>query len=87
MYSLMAYHPRFDYESFGTTDETVLAAITTGNLDTLGGVQRNSADATTPTVGGWFNLHALWAPAPVTDGKRSAHFIGAYNDYDVVSSD
>lgn len=74
MHSLVAYHPRLDYGSAGS-DESFLTAVTTGNLDTLGGAQRNSADSTTPTLGGWFNLHALWAPIRVVDGKRSAHFI------------
>lgn len=82
MHSLMAYHPRLDYGSFAATDNTVLTAVTTGNLDSLGGAQRNSADAATPTIGGWFNLHALWAPVPITDGKRSAHFIVTDEDFE-----
>lgn len=86
MHSLVAYHPRLDYESSYGSDEAVLTAVATGNLDTLGGAQRNSADATTPTVGGWFNLHAIWAPAPITDGKRSAHFIVSEEDFDDLLS-
>lgn len=29
----------------------------------------------TSAVGGWLNIHAIWAPVPVTDGKRSARFV------------
>ncbi|CAL1701578.1 unnamed protein product [Somion occarium] len=38
--------------------------------------------AATPSLGGWFNLHAMWAPVPITEGKRSAHFIVVEDDED-----
>lgn len=84
MHGLVAYHPRLNHGSFG--DEATLSSVTSGNIDTLGGVQRNSADSATPTVGGWFNLHVLWAPVPITDGKRSAHFIIADEDYEQLQT-
>lgn len=38
--------------------------------------------AATPSLGGWFNLHAMWAPVPITEGKRNAHFIVVEDDED-----
>ncbi|KAI0347441.1 hypothetical protein BDW22DRAFT_1342239 [Trametopsis cervina] len=82
LHSLVAYHPRLNYGSLGQAgEETLLTAVTAGNLDTFAGLQRNSVDTTsTPAVGGWFNLEALWAPASATDGKRSARFIISEGD-------
>lgn len=36
----------------------------------------NPVDASSPpSVGGWFNLHALWAPSGATEGKRNPDFV------------
>ncbi|TCD66827.1 hypothetical protein EIP91_000905 [Steccherinum ochraceum] len=33
------------------------------------------SDSATSAAGGWLNIHAIWAPVPITDGKRSARFV------------
>jgi hypothetical protein len=73
LHSLASFHPRLDYGA--AADDSVLAAVFSGNVDNIGTAHRASVDPATPAVGGDFNLHALWAPGHVIDGKRSAHFI------------
>lgn len=73
MHSLVAFHPRLDYGV--ASDESVIAAVTSGKMDALGGVPRDASDADTPTVGGLFNLHSLWAPSHMSGSRRHAHFI------------
>ncbi|THH01852.1 hypothetical protein EW026_g900 [Hermanssonia centrifuga] len=74
MHSLVTSRPRLDFGPMGD-DDAVIVTMGNGPLDSFGAVPHNNADSATPSIGGWFNLHAMWAPMPITDGKRSARFI------------
>ncbi|KAI0698609.1 hypothetical protein BC835DRAFT_1304758 [Cytidiella melzeri] len=76
LHSLVVTHPRLDYGSIGhTSEKSILSTVTT----TDDGQGRGADDS---IIGGWLNLHALWAPQRDVDGKRSAHFIIAEADLD-----
>lgn len=85
LHSLAVYHPRLEYSSVAFSgQDTVLATV---NLDPTVISHTSVDDAETPALGGWFNLHALWAPAPNVDGKRSAHFIISEEEYNKIHVD
>lgn len=87
LHSLAVYHPRLDYGSLEHAgEESMLAAVTSGNLDALTGPGRSTDESDTPSIGGWFNLHAIWAPVPSIDGKRNAHFIISEEEYDKIQT-
>jgi hypothetical protein len=85
LHSLIVYHPRLNYGSVG--EESMLGAVTAGNLDSLGSLESNAGDSTSPSVGGWFYLHSLWAPVATIDDKRNPHFIISEEDYDKIQID
>ena len=78
MNSVVSAHPRLDF-STSSEEDMALASVAHG-LDDFGGAAHNTADSATPSIGGWFNLNAMWAPMPITDGKRAMRFI--VNDVD-----
>ncbi|KAJ3529685.1 hypothetical protein NM688_g7823 [Phlebia brevispora] len=70
LHSMITVHPRLDFGS--SSDEDILASLASGPLDGLDSSAHNTADA---NVAGWFNLHSIWAPLPITDGKRAMRFV------------
>ena len=73
LHSLASHHPRLDYGT--AAEDSVLSAVFSGNVDNISGAHRDPSDSATPSFGGAFNLHALWAPGHTIDGKRHAHFV------------
>lgn len=73
MHSMVNSQPRLDFGTSGE-EEIALTSLANGPLDGFGGAGHNSAEAGPSTVG-WFNLHAMWAPLPITDGKRAMRFV------------
>ncbi|GJE84951.1 hypothetical protein PsYK624_010270 [Phanerochaete sordida] len=71
LHSLASFHPRMDYGT--AAEDSIVAAVFTGDVDNISGVHRSPSDAETPVFGGAFNLHSLWAPGHSFDGKRSGH--------------
>jgi len=71
LHSLASFHPRMDYGT--VSDDSVVAAVLSGDVDSIGGAHRDPSDSATPAFGGVFNLHTLWAPGHSFDGKRSGH--------------
>lgn len=71
LHSLASIHPRIDYGT--ASEDSVVAAVFSGDVDNIGGVHRDPSDSATPAFGGVFNLHSLWAPGHSFDGKRSGH--------------
>ena len=78
MHSMVSAHPRLDFAP-PSEDDLAVASLANVKFTDFGNAPHNSphnvADSSTPTVGGWFNLHAMWAPMPITDGKRAMRFI------------
>ena len=77
MHSMVSTHPRLDFAP-PSTDDLAVASLADVKFTDFGNAPQNAphnnADAT-PAVGGWFNIHAMWAPMPITDGKRAMRFI------------
>ncbi|EMD40469.1 hypothetical protein CERSUDRAFT_111067 [Gelatoporia subvermispora B] len=73
LHSLAGARPHFDFAMSSEKDIDVLAAP--GGADALGPAVDDVKDLSAPAIGGWFNLHALWAPMPTMEGKRETEFI------------
>ena len=71
LHSLASFHARLDYST--ASDDSVVATVFSGDVDSIGGAHRDPSDSATPAFGGIFNLHALWAPSHSFGGKRSGH--------------
>ncbi|KAF7794551.1 hypothetical protein EIP86_005685 [Pleurotus ostreatoroseus] len=74
LHSMVSAHPRLDFGS-ASEEEVTLTSLANGPLDSFGGVSHDAVDANEPGVAGWFNLNSIWAPVPITDGKRAMRFI------------
>ena len=73
MHSMLSSHPRLDF-STSDAEDVAMTMLGNGSLDDFGNVPSNP-DSATPSLGGWFNLHAMWAPMHTTSGRRGMRFV------------
>lgn len=71
LHTMASAHPRFEFGA-ANEQEITLTSVANGSLDSL---SQDAVDVNEPGVAGWFNLHSMWAPMPITDGKRGMRFI------------
>ncbi|KAH8106302.1 hypothetical protein BXZ70DRAFT_1004565 [Cristinia sonorae] len=82
MHELITERPHLEFSMGVDNDLLALNKVPSGRF-ALANKERTEADSETPALGGWFDLHAIWAPAGAVDGKRSTRFI--VSDY--IASD
>lgn len=73
MHSLATGRPHFDFAMSSDKDLDILAS--SDSAGALSAAAGSVEDLSAPAIGGWFNLHALWAPMPSMEAKRATEFI------------
>jgi len=71
LHEMVTGHPHLEFSMASDNDMAVLNAMVPPSSVRFASVAE--PDAATPAFGGWFNIHAIWAPVPVTE--RSSGFI------------
>ncbi|OCH95966.1 hypothetical protein OBBRIDRAFT_787815 [Obba rivulosa] len=73
LHSLASGRPHFDFAMSSDKGLDVLALPQ--GADAFSAATDDVKDLSAPAIGGWFNLHAMWAPMPTMEGKRTTEFV------------
>ncbi|KAI0080682.1 hypothetical protein K474DRAFT_1657492 [Panus rudis PR-1116 ss-1] len=78
MHSMITGHPHFEFGLGSDNDmvalNTLVPPVPRSSASPEAAVE-DASSSTDATTAGWLNLHAIWAPVPVTEGKRNAHYV------------
>ncbi|THH33634.1 hypothetical protein EUX98_g497 [Antrodiella citrinella] len=74
LHEMVTGHPHVEFGVASDNDVVALHKLVTPPAAHFAADgERIQSDSATPALGGWFNIHAIWAPIPVTE--RSPDFI------------
>lgn len=77
LHEMITGHPHLEFGVGMDNDMVALSSVASApaarHASQLGDVA--DPDLAAPGLGSWFNIHAMWAPMPITEGRRSARFV------------
>lgn len=80
MHSMVNGRPHLEFGLGPDSDVTALNTLVAPHSRSGAVADPNAVDTTGTSSSAWLNLDAIWAPVPITSGKRNAHFIVSAGD-------
>lgn len=80
MHSMVTGRPHLEFGLGPENDVMALNTLVAPHSRSSNVPETDAVDTTATSSSGWFNLDAIWAPVPITSGKRNAHFIISEED-------